>query len=304
MNSFNSIWKKAKIWNRVPLGPVSLIFRMAKTTKISNNVIRKFKAKVKGGVVFAAQEVKDLQNANNTATKIETALIVGVGPGLGFALANKLCEFGFNLAVASRNAERLDPLVAGLRLKSNTIHSAYGCDATLEKSVLNLYDRVCEEIAVPDLVVYSLQSFNPGKTIDIEVCAFEESWRQNCLGAFIVAREAARRMLPRGSGTIVLVGSTSGLFGRESHLNLAVGKFGLRALSQVMARELWGSGIHVVHCVIDADIKENDLQPPSYPQANPEDLADFIYQLHRQPRTTWTSEADIRPFNEKFWEHC
>jgi NAD(P)-dependent dehydrogenase (short-subunit alcohol dehydrogenase family) len=175
MNFFDSIWKKAKIWNRVPLGPVSVIFRMAKTTKISNNFIRQFKAKVKGGVVFAAQEVKDLPNADK---------------------------------------------------------------------------------------------------------------------------------LPRGSGTIVLVGSTSGLSGRENHLNLAVGKFGLRALSQVMARELWDKGIHVVHCVIDADIKENDLQPPSNPQANPEDLADFIFQLHNQPRTTWTSEADIRPFNEKFWEHC
>src|SRR6185295_10285778 len=115
--------------------------------------------------------------------------------------------------------------------------------------------------------------FCPGRVIEVEVAAFEESWRKNCLGGFIVAREAARQMVRLGRGTIVLVGSTSSLIGRTDHLNLAVGKFGLRALAQVLAREVWPLGVHVAHVVIDADIKEGDDDKASIPQADPEHLA-------------------------------
>lgn len=106
--------------------------------------------------------------------------------------------------------------------------------------------RVSTDLGVSELVnlvIYSLQSFGPGRTVDIEVPALKEGWRQNCLGGFIVARESARCMLLHRRGTIVLVGSTSGLLGRADRLNLDVGKFGLRALSQVMARKLWPEGI-------------------------------------------------------------
>ena len=118
--------------------------------------------------------------------------------------------------------------------------------------------RVGRNLSIPHLVVYAVQGFAPGRAIDTETSVFEECWRQNCLGAFIVAREAARNMLPLKRGTLVLVGSTSGTIGRAAHLNLAVGKFGLRALAQVMARELWPEGIHVVHVIIDGDIREEN----------------------------------------------
>jgi hypothetical protein len=111
-------------------------------------------------------------------------------------------------------------------------------------------------------------------------------------------------MLPRKHGTIVLVGSTSGLIGRSNHLSLAVGKSGLRALSQVMARKLWPFGIHLVHLVIDADIKDCASDSVDVPQSEPTDLRDLIYSLYRQPKSCWTSEIDARPWNERFWEHC
>jgi hypothetical protein len=94
------------------------------------------------------------------------------------------------------------------------------------------------------------------------------------------------------------------LHARADHLNLAIGKFGLRAIAQVMARELWPEGIHVVHCVIDADIQEDAPDPEGAPQTLPEDVAELIYGLHGQPRSCWTSELDVRPWNERFWEHC
>jgi NAD(P)-dependent dehydrogenase (short-subunit alcohol dehydrogenase family) len=102
----------------------------------------------------------------------------------------------------------------------------------------------------------------------------------------------------------VFVGSTSSLIGRAGHLNLAVGKFGQRALAQVMARELWPRGIHVVHAVVDADIAEEPLQAATTPQSDPSHIAAAILALHRQPKTAWTSELDLRPWNERFWEHC
>jgi NAD(P)-dependent dehydrogenase (short-subunit alcohol dehydrogenase family) len=148
-----------------------------------------------------------------------------------------------------------------------------------------------------------MQNSTPDRAVDMEVDAFEDCWRTNCLAGFIVARQAAREMLPLGYGSILLVGSTSALLGRENHLSLAVGKFGLRATAQVMARELWKQGIHVAHVVIDADIREPGNES-NLAQSDPVDIADVIYSVHRQPRSAWTSEVDIRPFNEKFWEHC
>jgi NAD(P)-dependent dehydrogenase (short-subunit alcohol dehydrogenase family) len=157
---------------------------------------------------------------------------------------------------------------------------------------------------VPDLVVYSLQWCGPGLAIEIEAPAFEAAWRHNCLGAFHVCRAAARQMIKRGTGTLILVGSTSSLLGRAGHLNLAVGKFGQRALAQVLARELWPKGIHVAHVVIDADISEDPADHPQEVRADPDHIAEAVLAVHRQPSSAWTSELDLRPWNERFWEHC
>ena len=137
----------------------------------------------------------------------------------------------------------------------------------------------------------------------MEVDAFEDCWRTNCLAGFIVGREAARCMQSLHRGWIVFVGSTSGLIGREDHLNLAIGKFGLRALSQVMARELWKEGLHVSHVVIDADIREPGVEFSSA-QSDPDAIAEVILSIHKQPRSAWASEVDVRPWNEEFWKHC
>jgi NAD(P)-dependent dehydrogenase (short-subunit alcohol dehydrogenase family) len=174
----------------------------------------------------------------------------------------------------------------------------------METSVKSLFSLVRANHGAPILVIYSLQSFGPGEVVDVEVAAFEDGWKHNCLGSFLVARTAAREMLPQAEGTIVLVGSTSSMIGRSGHLNLAVGKFGQRALAQVLARELWPKGIHVAHVVIDADITDDQTNADEEAHADPWHIAEVVLNLHNQPRTAWTSEIDIRPWNEKFWEHC
>jgi len=304
---FERVWNKCKRWRAIPIGPISFVFRLSRSAPVSSNarrvIIRKLRPRgPRGGSALFAQET--VTNSNVSPPEVvETALIVGTGPGLGFALARRLVASGMNVALASRRAELMDPLVRELRLDSNREIEAYGCDATSESSVKSLFSLVSAEIGIPSLVVYSVQGHIPGRALEMEVSAFEECWRHNCLGAFIVAQQAAKSMVPHKRGTIVLIGSTSGMVGRANHLNLAVGKFGLRALAQVMARELWPCGIHVVHLVIDADIREEGSEPDTL-HAEPEDISDVLLSLHLQPRSSWSSEVDVRPWRESFWEHC
>jgi Short-chain alcohol dehydrogenase of unknown specificity len=178
----------------------------------------------------------------------------------------------------------------------------FSADVTNERATKRAFAEIIAQMGPPSLVVFGVQGWSPGRAIDVEPAAFEEAWRANCLGAFIVAQQAARAMRPTGRGTIVLLGATSGVIGRSGYLNLAVGKFGLRAIAQVMARELGPEGIHVVHLVIDADVRtqpEGDL-----PHTDPLDLAEVVFGLHQQPRSVWTHELDVRPYNEAFWQHC
>lgn len=301
------LWRSLKSWRQFSVGPVALFYRFGRRVPVSNNRRRQQqRVKLDRGTPVPPPDSAALpRNAceSEPDASTETALIVGVGPGYGFELARRFAASGMRVALASRNAERLDDLVDELVADGGQVN-AYGCDATDERSVNALLAAVTAELGPPHLVVYAVQGFCPGTVLDTEVPAFEESWRQNCLGGFIVARAAARMMVPLARGSIILTGSTSSLIGREDHLNLAVGKFGLRALAQVLAREVWPSGIHVAHVVIDADVKDSDVFEAGCTQAEPRHLADAVFGLHRQPRSAWTSEMDFRPWNEKFWQHC
>lgn len=304
------LWKRLKMSRKFRLGPVTLVYHFERAVNVTRNSGRRLRRLLRSAEPrpsLSAAPPHGLSELNmvaadeSPAAHRELALIVGVGPGLGEALAKKLARANFDLVLASRNAARLDSLAGEICANGGRAYT-YGCDATSESSVKALFGHVQENHGIPNLVVYSLQYFCPGSTIDMEAPAFEAAWRHNCLGSFLVAREAARAMLTLKRGTIVLVGSTSSLIGRAAHLNLAVGKFGQRALAQVLAREVWPSGIHVTHLIIDADIREGVAA--EYPQSNPEDIADMVLVLHRQSKSAWTSELDMRPWNERFWEHC
>jgi NAD(P)-dependent dehydrogenase (short-subunit alcohol dehydrogenase family) len=238
----------------------------------------------------------------DTAHHGEVALVVGAGPGLGTALARRFAKAGMQLALAARDTTRFAALIEEFAALGVTAHG-YGCDATHERSVVDLLAMVRQDLGVPSLVIYNVEHFGPGSVLDIEVAEFEDCWRAMCLGGFLVGREAARMMVGRSRGSIVYTGATGSLRGRAGYLNLAVGKFGVRALAQVMARELGPKGIHVAHVIIDGGILPANSSPDAERRGsalNPTAIAETIFHLHQQQRSTWTQELDLRPWVEKF----
>lgn len=295
-------WRLLKQQRRLRLGPATLSLYFIRTPPLRAPPRHSTSSKIRHqgrdqGSHSSAQDSTDIA----THCSVQTALLFGVGPGLGEALAHTLAVEGFSVGLVARDGVRLERMAELLR-ENGRICKSYSCDVTHEPSVESLFRDFTSDFGAPSLVVYGLQSFGPGETLDVEVPAFEAGWRHNCFGAFLVARGATRVMIPKGTGTLVFVGSTSSLIGREGHLNLAVGKFGQRALAQVLAREVWAKGIHVAHLIIDADIREGTAE--DHPQAEPSDISKAVLFLHQQPRSAWTSEMDIRPSSERFWEHC
>ena len=239
----------------------------------------------------------------------EIALVVGVGPGLGAALARCFAKDGMQVAVAAREAARLEPL-AGELGELGPGGRAYACDATNETDVKSLFGHVKSDLGEPDLVVYNAGAFVRVAVADIESEEFERCWRALCLGGFLVGREAARLMSARADaggtgGTIIFTGATASLRGGANFANLAVGKFGLRALAQSMARELGPKGVHVAHTIIDGQIvseryAEVAKDKPDDGLLAPDAIAENYLNLHRQHRSAWTQELDLRPWVEKF----
>lgn len=301
------LWKRLKTWRVIPIGPVSFVFRMTRTKHVSSNFKRKIISPTPG-ILEANEYISGLENSsqrtlNNSNSEIkEVAVIFGAGDGYGYGLAKYFAKKGMKIALVARNAEKNDLFVNKL-IDHGVVIRSYGANAVDERSVSKVFSLIEKEFGVPSLVVTCFQGFFPGKSVDIEVCAFEESWRQNCLGPFIVGREAARLMTPNRNGTIIFTGATSGVIGRAGYLNLAVGKHGLRALAQVMAKELNVNGIHVAHLIIDADIFKGGVEDED-PHMYPNEIAETVYFLHKQPRSAWTLELDARPWNEEFWQHC
>jgi NAD(P)-dependent dehydrogenase (short-subunit alcohol dehydrogenase family) len=236
----------------------------------------------------------------------ELALIVGAGPGLGFALARRFARAEMHVALAARRVEQIEAMAAEC---SGIAHAAraYACDATQEDQVERLFREAAAELGTPRLVVYNAGAFVQRSIIDTSAEEFEHCWKVGCLGGFLVGRAAARAMLaqPAAGGTILFTGATASLRGSAGFHNLAVGKFGLRALAQSMARELQPKGIHVAHVVIDGRIRsriaaDHGARDDSDTMLDPEAIAETYFQLHHQPRSAWTQEVDLRPWVEKF----
>jgi len=234
----------------------------------------------------------------------QVALVVGVGGGLGAALGHRFAAAGMAVALAARGDAVAGPLAAEIA-KAGGRASAHACDATDEAGVKALFAAVAGTHGAPDLVVYNAGAFVPRSILDAEAAEFERCWRVGCLGGFLVGRAAARAMAARGSGTIVFTGATASLRGGAGFFNLAVGKFGLRALAQSMARELGPKGVHVAHVIIDGQIdgpRHAGEAAERGPDAllSPEAIAETYHMLHRQSRSAWTQELDLRPWVERF----
>jgi NAD(P)-dependent dehydrogenase (short-subunit alcohol dehydrogenase family) len=232
----------------------------------------------------------------------ETAVVMGVGPGLGAALVRRLAASSFTVYAAARRLEALNALDLGADDSSVRRRS---CDASLEDQVAGLFAEVNDNAGPPHLVVYNVGGLARGPFLELTARQLEDAWRTICLGAFHTCQAAARLMVPEGRGTILLTGATSALRGRAGFAPVAMARAGLRALSQSLARELGPQGIHVAHVVIDGGIWRPEFEerirdlPPDV-LLDPAAIADTYLALHRQHRSAWSQEVDLRPWVEKF----
>ena len=231
-------------------------------------------------------------------------MVVGVGGGLGAALGRRFAQAGMKLALVARSDRTTGPLAEEIEAAGGTAR-AYSADTTDETAVDGVFDRVLSDLGDLDLVAFNAGAFQRTSVIEASAADFERSWRVSCYGGFLVGRAAARGMAARGSGTIIFTSATAALRGGAGYVNLAVGKFGLRALAQSMARELGPKGVHVANMIIDGLINGPSHADMTEAIAagkllDPDAIAETYYQIHIQDRTAWTQELDLRPAVEKF----
>jgi NAD(P)-dependent dehydrogenase (short-subunit alcohol dehydrogenase family) len=204
----------------------------------------------------------------------------------------------------ARGEDKLAPVKAAIE-KEGGVARSYPCDTTDAASVKQAFAKVRDELGAPSVLVYNAGAFQMASIVDLSVEDFERCWRANCLGGFLTAREVLPAMVERGKGTVLFTGATASLRGGARFAALAVGKFGLRALAQSIARELGPKGIHVAHVVIDGQIDSERMRGmfPGREAATmlaPEAIAETYWHLHVQPPTAWAHEIDLRPSAEKF----
>jgi NAD(P)-dependent dehydrogenase (short-subunit alcohol dehydrogenase family) len=234
----------------------------------------------------------------------QAAVIVGVGPGLGMTLAHRFARGGFAVALVARSEQKLAAAAQEIEAAGGEA-LAVAADATDADAADKAFERVRNELGPIRVLIYNAGTFEPGGIAEIRPQDFERCWRSNCLGGFLTGRQALRDMTQAGQGTIIFTGASASLRGSAGFANLAVGKFGLRALAQSMAREFAPKGIHVAHVIIDGQIDTPAIrrrQPQREPQTKlaPEAIAETYWQLHQQHPTAWTLELDLRPAVEKF----
>ena len=226
------------------------------------------------------------------------AIIVGAGAGLSAALARACAADGMKLVLVARDIAKLAPLVAELGAR------AIACDAGDPVAVDRLFAVVERDFGSPELVVFNAGYRARGPIVEIDPHDVELSLRTNGLGAFLTGQGAARLMLKAGKGTIIFSGATAGVKGFANSSPFAMGKFALRGLAQSMARELGPKGIHVAHVVIDGGIagtRRGGRDPGGEDKyLQPQAIAENYLALHKQPRTSWTQELDLRPWVESF----
>jgi NAD(P)-dependent dehydrogenase (short-subunit alcohol dehydrogenase family) len=230
------------------------------------------------------------------------AAILGVGPGLGAAVARRFAREGFAVGLLARNAKSLAPVQAELEA-SGARALPIPCDAGDAASVAAAFATLRHGLGHPGVLVYNAGAFVMGGILELDPARFEAAWRANCLGALLAAQQALPAMVADRSGTILLSGATGSLRGGARFAGLAVGKFGLRALAQSMAREFGPQGVHVAHFVIDGQIaSERTRQAGRAPEGvlDPDAIADTYWQTHNQHPSAWSLELDLRPSVEKF----
>jgi NAD(P)-dependent dehydrogenase (short-subunit alcohol dehydrogenase family) len=241
------------------------------------------------------------------------AIVFGVGAeqGLGAALCRRFAKEGYHVIVSGRTAARIEQVAKTIK-SGGASAEAMVIDVTREADVVAAFAHAISPgsgLDPVDLVVYNAGNNRKVDFLELTAEMFEDFWRVCCFGGFLVGREAARTLVPLGRGTILFTGASGSMRGKPGFAHFAAAKAGLRMLSQSMARDYGPMGIHVAHAIIDGGINGDRLRHgrPQVISERGEDgllgieaIAEAYWHLHRQPKTTWTQEIDLRPYKEPF----
>jgi NAD(P)-dependent dehydrogenase (short-subunit alcohol dehydrogenase family) len=236
------------------------------------------------------------------------AIVIGAGDATGGAIAAAFARDGLTAVPVRRTAEALAPLAARIAAEGGQC-VPIGADARDEAAMVALFDRVEAEIGPVEVAVFNIGANSPMSILEETERRYRKIWELCALGGFLMAREAARRMVPCGRGTILFTGATASVRGSAGFAAFSGGKHALRALAQSCARELGPKGVHVGHIVIDGAIDTEFIKtlfPERYAMKDaagildPDHIAANYVMLHHQPRDAWTHELDIRPWREKW----
>jgi NAD(P)-dependent dehydrogenase (short-subunit alcohol dehydrogenase family) len=219
------------------------------------------------------------------------ALIVGAGPGISGAFGEALVADGYRVALAARHRDRLEPLAAAMGA------TAFESDAASPASLESLFDEVEARLGQPEVVLYNPSARIRGDLLSLDMDAAAAALQITALGALATAQQAARRMLPRGRGSLFFTGATAGVKGFARSSVFAMGKFALRGLAQSLARELGPAGIHVVHFVIDGGVAPRGSGPGAF---TPQAIATSYMAALKQPAGAWSWEIELRSHTELF----
>ncbi|MGC1301830.1 MAG: SDR family NAD(P)-dependent oxidoreductase [Caulobacteraceae bacterium] len=235
-------------------------------------------------------------------------LVVGAGEGLGSGIARAFAREGLAVCLTRRprHLDELEALAHAIRKDGGEAH-AYGVDAREETEMVALFERIEAEVGSLEVVVFNIGANVRFTVEDTTARVYTKVWEMAALAGFFAGREAARAMAPRGRGTIIFTGATASVRGREGFSAFAGAKHALRALAQSLARELGPKGVHVAHVVIDGSVdgvfaRENtpdlDARLARDEVLKPDEIARNYVWLHRQGRSAWTHEMDLRPWTE------
>ena len=238
----------------------------------------------------------------------KVALVIGAGDATGGAIARRFAREGFTACVTRRNADKLAPLVARIESEGGKAR-AFGSDARKEEQMAALVDTIEREVGAIEVAAFNIGANVRFPIRETTARVYFKVWEMACFAGFLMGREVAKVMVPRGRGTILFTGATASMRGSAGFAAFSGAKHALRALAQSMARELGPQGVHVAHVVIDGAI-DTEFIRSNFPERaalkdrdgilSPEAIAEAYWQLHSQHRTAWTHEMDLRPWMETF----
>lgn len=242
------------------------------------------------------------------APRTPVAVVVGAGDATGGAIARRFARGGYTVCAVRRSLDKLQPLLEAIRDQGGQAHG-FATDARKEEEVTALFDDIEQRVGPIEVLVFNIGANVPSSILEQSAGKYFKIWEMACFAGFLSGREAARRMVPRGKGSILFTGATASMRGSAGFAAFAGAKAALRALAQSMARELGPRGIHVAHVVVDGGIDTAFIRE-NFPERyalkdhdgilNPEHIAESYWMLHAQPRDAWTHELDLRPWMEKF----